>query len=565
VTFTISTTASPAVQDVATEADLNEYLKSLQFHTAGVRLGQAVRDRFDAIGDVDRLYFVSDRDFHSWSDFQWRYLSDKVDMYTVRAGEVTPPTNVFINGAVDVTEKLSDRSEWEVELSRTSANSNSQGKIFVERNGKKLVDESWTFPSGGNQIKIKLSWFEEQSARKKEKMRFVITPDTPDSIVLDNTFNVESQTVGSKALVIVDQGGELQLEDPAHHFMGSLEVLGFQLDRLDHLPEEAIDLEDYSFVAIAGGTGNGLDDYCPYISFRKALNDKTTAPKVWLYPISQNADYQELCHCLAVLKDLNTSTRNAPDYCTESNSRSSWAFLLKSIGARSVGGEIDMQQSSVAWILKNSALQNEILSFTMPLNPRIPRGFSFAQFPLLMRTLLDWQNLISTTTGATQWPRIEDISVHYSKPELVSNVPYGESNLKQVDLDQLPEIWQRMEGDEFKTSFVKKQAFTPVPWIKALVLLILALVGAEFFFSVVRAIKKRKLSTDVSKAVSVLLFLIASPDLMAQVSINAIGYKGSENSSHLAFEISSRTSIELEKRVLHRSNLNKRTLSYPWL
>lgn len=569
VSITISDSSSPTIRDVGSENDLDQYLSTIQFHREGLKLGQNIRSRFESLGEVDRIYFVSDKDFHSWSDFQWQYLLDRVDIYRIETGDKKSAPNLFINNVTNVSEKLSDKAEWEVELARAQSTGGTSGTLEVLKKDKVLTKEKWSFPDDENQIRFRVSWFNDRALRSKENLEFRIIPTGEDSILADNSFRVESERNGSKVLVIADQGGELQLEDPAYHLIGSLEVLGFKIDRLDHIQQTDLELSDYTLVIMAAGTGNGIADYCPYQFTKDLQKEGSKIPKIWIYPISQNANYSEMCHCLSLLKNSPSQNTTKPDYCSESVSRNSWSYLLKSIGGKAVGGEIDVDDTSAAWILKNNALNMEVLAFSLPLNPRVKGGVGFAQFPLFIRSLLDWQNLINDPHRTSlKWPRIEDISLYYNKKiAKQSNVPYGESSLREVPKEQLPELWKEIDVEEFKTSFTRKQAFTPEPWIRSIFLIVLLIVLLELIYSVINALKTRRKTFSAKQLI--LFFVIGSSitptQTEAQVTVNALGYRGNETSSHLSFEISSRTSIELKPRMQHHSTLSKQTLSDPWI
>jgi hypothetical protein len=585
---TVSTTHGRSYQEPKTVAETTALVQSAGFHRQGAKLGTVLREQLAEIGDVDRLFIVSDKDQHSWQDLQWRFLEDEMDVLFVDVA--TTAENVFIAEATYLSQPQSQILDWEVEVIRRGASSGEvKGKVTAALGGQTFGQEDFTIPAGRSRSTVRVSWPNSKSPAsdlaRREPLVWSIETIVPDKLALDNEFR--TRYIGTKQAVALISApvGERSLEDPVNQLSVSLSVLGFDVKRFDK-PSAELDLAKYQFWVVVGGAAGS--NYCPDDLARLRAKLKTeqgartagdVTPKVWLAPQDLNSDYQELCACYQKLVKAEDPNEAVPAYCANVTSRNQWLGLLPSLGAKQIGGEVGDSSQSLAFLGKDQATGAEVLAFTIPIRPSMAAGLSHAALPLLVKRLLVWQGLVLESSAEVSWPRPDNVvdSLWTIGPDTEpaslaklqkSNVPTGESLLTAIADTELPPRWSTDVAYASNQVPMKKDQDDPLPWIILIAIICLAAMLIECIFSLFAFIRKQMRRR--SQALVGALVLCALPTLTeradAEVAVISAGY-GSADLSSLAREVKQRTSIGLETKLQSiPNNFTKSTqIEVPWL
>jgi len=136
--------------------------------------------------------------------------------------------------------------------------------------------------------------------------------------------------------------------------------------------------------------------------------------------------------------------------------------------------------------------------------------------------------------------------------------------MKEIAESQMPPSWKLELTDEIRTNLMKKQATTPIPWLLIMFTVICTLVLLEAAYCVFLRLRQNRTASLGAYFIAAMT-LLASESAESQIVINSLGYANAASTSHLSFEINSRTSIQLAKNVSNFDVLNRQTLKYPWL
>ena len=594
--FSINASGKFPIQSIGSSEALQEYLESIDYHRAGVKLGQAVHRSLEQVGKIDRLIVVSDRDRSSWNDFNWQFLQSKFDVFFAPVRENSDTVENFFVEKIQLVSSSDEASfRWEVILARNEAGPERDIQLVASTFDKELARKVLHFPSGVRELQdnfeIYRSKLQGLGIQAEENVPVVWQLELVeraqlntqnDGIAMDNTFRSYLTELKQDVLVISEPQGEQFLEDPIHHLSIALELVGFQLRRMDRVPADQQSLYQYPFWVLSGGARGSYQDFCPSSLIKRRLAQQSTMegargaqplPKVWLLPLSLSADYQSLCQCFATFVERDASVgRKMPLYCEDVETRDQYVSVMRSLGARQVGGQVDDILQAIAWSYQDKQTGLEVLSFTLPLQPRFNTGLSYTSLPIMVRTLLEWQGLLASGNEQSQgdWVRLSDITALKgvdASDLAASNVPIAESVAQQLNDESMPKIWSNQSDQSRQAKFALEQDDDPRLWIYLCLLLILLTVVIEvvgvFGSRLWHLTKKARANTLV---VFLLLFFGGSPDLSASVKVNLFGYDNRlESLQTLARDVASRTSIELDREPKNSREIGEELLVEGWI
>jgi hypothetical protein len=584
-----------AIED---RTQLQELLAEWQPHRAGLKLGQAVHHILEKSGSADRLVIVSDGDQFSWSDFNWKFLETKIEILHAPVRSLfSQASNIFIEDVEFVSEPDENTLRWEVEVAQTRAAALPSGILEVWANGEKLASKQWRMVDDQTSVTVLMEVYRSQL----QQAGIQSNDDTPltwrlklpagqrDGLAFDNEYRSQMTGIRQDVLLISEPQGEMFLEDPVHHLKIALEILGFDVKRLDRVPDKMDDrFYEYPLWVISGGGAGELSGFCPkdfaerrFASLRRGdglVTGARTLPDIWLLPLHLQADYQSLCHCYATMVERDPGVmQSLPLYCEDVEGRDQYVSVLRSLGAKQIGGRVDRLLEAIAWHWQEDELDHEVLAFTLPLQPTPYTGLSYTQLPLLVQSLMEWMGFVQNQTRLkeTEWPRINDISSTWAGDAVIagttvelSNVPRGESLLRHLNKAALPESWQSQNDLAYQSAQGLQEDQDPRPWIDLCLTILLALIAIEGLTVLGRSLwqlaKRRKEVTGIG-----LLLLgcgLGAGDSHAEVKLNLLDYPIKQFSADtLARDVASRTSIELAGKLQHQQYITDDLLSEGWI
>lgn len=594
---TLSTSHSKIINEPADAAQVVAQIKSLGFHRPGLRIGTALKDMLDELGDVDRLFVVADQDQYSWMGFNWKYLLDDMDVifYDLTSGEQSVGENQYISEARFLSAPSSPTMEWEVEVARRYATSESEGVLIATFMGKTLGTYPWKIPAGRQRAGISVTWpasavgeAGNDPGTAETPIVMTLKPNGADLIAADNEFRVFLKGAKKDILLIADVNSERSLEDPTSQLQISLEILGFKIHRRDFIVQPGPPATEFPFWVIVGGTGNGSDRYCPKSieTARLLYKNKQGAkdgrhrdmPRIWLIPHDLEANYKEMCQCYVQL--IRSSAAGGAEFCDQVESRAQWNALLPSLGAKQIGGDYGREDRAVAFTERDANSGLEVLAFTIPLKPSRLTGINHAAMPVLVQDLLRWQGVLESGNNrlTASWPRTEDIveslwrASGTGDPLELSrirnaNIPIGESILTAGENATFPPKWTAQANWSEKQLASKKDREDPLPWLKMAAFLLAALSLFEAVFMLMMRFGKGIFRRpEVLLAVLTLSITVASSRAEAQLALHINSALTEEMTfGGLARELAGRTSLELDRSAKVTRGLGPQALGEPWM
>ncbi|MBM4252157.1 MAG: DUF4159 domain-containing protein [Deltaproteobacteria bacterium] len=591
----LSTSYAATIHQPENADAVGRLIRSVGFQRAGVRLGAAIKQLVNGGLEANRLIVVSDRDQHSWTDFNWRYLSDEMEVifYDLQRTKESV-ANYFINDARFLSSPAAVTQDWDVEIIRRSVDEAAQGRLTATFMGQELTAVPWQFAPGKQRLNVRLSWPAaslvevDRSSSRDVPLVFRLEPEGQDAIAADNAFRSEIRGLKQDALVISESGGERSLEDLAEELSVSLSIQGFRVRRYDYIGEGVADLVEFPLVVAIGG--HGSDNFCPVSlaptnlskkSRRSGTDTKKSSPrilpKVWLAPSRLDADFRMLCSCFVKLQMPSEGAPIAPELCQQVKNREDWIQLLPLLGGKQIGGSVGENARALAYLRRDPSSGLEVLAFTVPLMPMVATGITHASMPIMIKELLKWQGVGEAygPVGAN-WPRVDDFAQVAWQGEgtrdselmariRLSNVPIGESLMTQLEQSQLPPRWSNDPTEITRQLPTKKDREDPLPWLRIVaVICVMAmfLEGAlDLVSRLVRLVKNRP-----QLLILALALIALSESASAKVEISLLSSQGVRPSfAVLAREVSQRTSIEIDSKPTVHTQVSPEALAEPWL
>ncbi|MCX6119327.1 MAG: DUF4159 domain-containing protein [Proteobacteria bacterium] len=611
--ITMSTSHNDTIYEISESDKAQSIISSLDFHRAGLKIGPALKQHLNQTGEIDRLIILSDRDQHSWSGFQWQFLTEETDVYWMNVDldtEKLSSPNAFINRVKKIGSPASNMMQWEIDIAQGGINKYQEGVVKVSYNDETLASTAWKIVDGAKSTSVILSWsaLKQAGLVPGDSIVWEILPQGPDAVLLDNIFRTPSVDGQRRSTIYAEPSGELQLEDHSTYLMTALSVLGLDTYRVDHVnPQQDVGstaesgLYDASkqklgpqadkLNILLGGIGNNFKSFCP----------KSIAKNVWLAPLIESPNYGELCQCLESLLSIKIS-------CNAIEQRDQWIDELQQLGGKQIGGEIGQKETAVGWSyvvdlnektssnrdIKPTSSQilsqvkkapQSVIAMTIPLKPGKQFGISHGRFPKMIRELFISQNPTtssgqSSAVASEEWIREADIAAFQVQSQTLSsddsilgkskldlsNVPVAESLLSIENSAMLPPQWVD-ESTTKKQGQGKLDTEDPLPWIKYIIYLILA----AGLFEIVANILKRPKSVQRNSILLLIamMFLTSENTLMAQIKFLSIGSNSNVAGSYnrLSQEVQQRTSIDLSPKIENKSKFieNANTEGWMWV
>lgn len=595
--LTISTSHSSDIVQLSNREELENYIVSIGYHRSGVLLGSAIKPQLEKLGKIDRLFIVSDRDLYSWTDFNWRFLSEDMEVRLLNlADNHEEDFNVYFNKASYLSSPDAPSMDWDIELEAKGAYANIKGILAVAYKDVELAAIPWTINEGQSRVTVRVSWPKTKiidDSKDQEAHLIWRLERLDDAISLDNEMRTEVAGLGKSVLVVSDSSGEQILEDPAYQLMASLEVLDFRPKRFEWFEEPLPPWKDFPLWIILFGKNSQIENYCPKeITFNRlaaSLGEQTFQsgmPRIWLAPKNFNQGLRQMCWCYHRIMVADSANQAIPEYCQNIDTQKEFNSVMRAMGASQVGGQIGREEEAFAWVGVNKKSNLEVIAFSLPLKPSMQTGISYARLPILMRSILQWQGFLDERArrdgNRDVWPRINNIVDYWpdgqrinkvaqnlvpndDKKLLKTNVPVGESYLLKMDLKELPPLW--VPGQLIANSPhlpASDDQKNPLPWIifcTWFVIVILLLEVTWFGLQRLRSYKKTLLMLLISLAA-----FQANDKLFAKIEVSLLASSGSSLSlQNLAKDVGYRTSLSFDKEIKVYNSLDEKIFLEPWI
>ena len=579
LTFSHSLDLTP--KSFGSETELAEFVEKLPSQRHGTELGPIIIAQLEKLGTLDRLIVVADADKSSWSSFNWRILSEKVELIHASLSEEGTAQNIYIDNVRLNDQKLDRSSNWTVTIASSRVTSKTvSGVLELDLLQNKLRKLSFSLPAGQKKISLDVNVKADEltqigSLDDRSKLTWSIKVDGPNAIKSDDVFYSYFRGFRRKALLVSSNEGEMFLEDSLHHLQSVLEVLEFDTHRIDKIADERSFLS-FPLWIIAGGR-EPTESFCPKLLPQLYRNQRLKQenfagqyksrqlPVVWLMPKSTDANYGSLCHCYSNLADDLSGTSNFPPYCQDLEVREQYIGVLNSVGALQIGGKLNEQEGAWSYRRKIADIGLDIFAMTLPLKPMRSYGITHDMIPRLAQFFLELSGLQDMTASSRGgFPRISN-KLPDSGKEFDSNVPRSESQLALWGDEFLPKSWDDREAFLAESRQGLRQQKNPRYWIVICFWVVITLILLEVFWIIIQRMRG---SARVSALLLASLLVGYDHQAAASVKLHTIGYgQVSENMlAALARQVGARTSIELSlPQIRHQFNDPKTWQNTPWL
>ena len=375
----VGTTHNLSIKRVAGIDDFRNYLQQLEFHRRGAILAKILQRQSAELKEFDHIVIVADHDNYSWQGFVAQ-RQRRVSMINLPDNQQSR-TNFYVHQVRNSMPHHPTRHHLDIEIARNN-NQTTQpfGLEIVDRTNQPLreisqhqIDDNRSITS----VSVALS-------RTEILEEIVIRIIVEDALTLDNAFFFALPTKGDEVTISGDLASESLIDDPLYRLQTALEVLGLRIDRRITVPAN----QKSALWLVAFGKNFASREHCP---------DRQQAQQFWLMPQYQDYHQREACRCYLKLRNKTGVCDNLKE-------------TLISEGEST--DEIIRRHDNVTLLTVS------------------PRLIGYAQLPVLVKQLLDEQN-IDIAKLKDNWPRNDTLTEH--DPLRPSNVPRGESLLVETD------------------------------------------------------------------------------------------------------------------------------------
>lgn len=567
--ISVSSSNSSKIQQPTDSNDFVQWVDSQGIHREGLKIGSNIPSHLESVGSIDKLIIISDFDKYSWSDFNWQYLESKMEVIHAAPNRDLNSKNIFVDSAHIKANESGRQVVWDVKVYRNYTGISSEGILTAKFSDRILAQSSWNIHSQDKFVRVQIQWPWSKWGdilNGSEEIVWSIETQSPNYLTADDEFRTLAQGIQKDILMISEPKGEMFLEDSIHHLKVTLDVMGFNVKRIDTAQIQK-SFWDLPLWAIAAGTGP-LKDFCPlnYENRRLALQKpgslkrNAPLPLLWLFPKDLNASYQNLCWCYSRLMESRKASNNMPLYCEDVETREQYISVLQSLGAKQIGGSTEDNSGAIAWHRKID--HSELFAFTVPLKPSRITGISYDQLPSIVQSFLKLSYLIDeqSNTRKSAWPRSFNISPQI-KDLRISNVPRGESLYVYESSTALPPFWDMASSEISRSPSGTREEKDPRLWLEIIFWCLVFCFILEGTWILAQFFKKH-----FSRAVIILLLTPPfTSEVEATIRLNLIGYNYSNsNIESLARDVSGRTSITLHRETNIYNRFNRDTLKEPW-
>ena len=581
---TFGTSHGDNIYEMTSPSEAADVVSGLGFHRGGVKIGSGVRAQVTRVGDVDQLFVISDRDQHSWTGFQWQYLTVDGEVHHVDVDDpirrATKP-NVFVQDARYLSSAGSTSMDWEVEVSLGTLAMPVSGTLTALVSGDVVAAANWEIPAGRRTSLVSVSWPTAKVAADviDPTVEWSLEISGGDLLQMDNKFLTPLRGRRDHVVLVGEPSGELRLEDPLVALETALRVSGYAVSRYDRWPlsnqqDRMDELDSSGAVVLLSADTSNLDLWCP--KSLMTVGDATRAGPIWLTPRALNDSYTPLCHCLAKL-----GARVSTDMCHSQMARGDWIELLRAVGARQVGGQVGEASGSVAMMLAANDISRTIIAFSLPVRPMPEVGLSWGVFPIMVKDLMLFsQGKTMDGDGASfgsrsAWPRIADVASAVSTDDSMTdqwtqnfrltNVPIGESLFAVVSSDELPSSWTSSISLAQGVTRGGRESEDSRLWVWFLAGLILFIMLIEVVWFWRSSRQKSVVSAVALLWASMLLMPVDHANARARLDLLGTEGQTSPAFQTLSREVASRTSLELSPRPQLFRQFDESSASSPWI
>lgn len=583
--ISFSSSMSSNVLPIRSAEELDVYLAKLSYHRPGLLLGSALRLQMPSFADVKNLFIVSDGDQYSFSDFNLNFFSKDMEIYFIPVKESYEKAfNAFINQVVFKDSENSPGIEATIDIHCRYHEETVKGFLAGYSGDKMIASSPWTIQKDKEKISIKVFISDKDFLINNKKEKKVIVwklLDFPDAIELDNTFKTYLESSYQNILLVSDIFGEQFLEDPVYQAMTSLRVLHFLPERIHWFKRDIKPLvEQFPLWMIFFDPFSDHEKICPMelsdLKRQASLEGMplSTGLHIWLIPNDTKKSFSSICKCYAELVLKKSKETKSLDFCEGIHSREEFNEVMRSLGAKQLGGDIFESRQAFGWSYRDHVAKLEVSAFGVPLRPLKETGISHAKLPILLKELLLWQGMVADKKNQMIdpmiYPRVAnmiDLNLQISSGDsstsyLESNVPFGESLMLKTDQKDLPTFWDVKSKKSITSKYETKKDTKkdPLPFIYFALTIVLICIFLEILWY---GIRKRKNF--------ILIFILCSFYFLEKPSFASVEmiYLGKEprlsTLSESGMNIERRTSLHLEFKVKNYSQLNHQILYEPWI
>ncbi len=539
-------------RDFPSAAEFEAWVSKLSFQRTGRKIASVLQHHAAALRESQSLYVVSDRDAHSWSEFRWDFYGESMEVrYIPVETEKAGRQNFYFDSIAPVLSVDPTFLEWEVIIKSTEEEGEKAHILQVFQNETLLQEKEWKITTTTLQTKLHVS-IPVRSIDRNQRLMLRWKLNVEDAIASDNEFLTPIQTPYQKALLVVRNEGEHFLSTSRSQLRAWLEVLGFEVDLVESLSQKNPSVA-YSLAMILLPPDVDIKTQCP-------TADSVKGAKIWLLPYRAEQELDGLCWCYDQF--LMGHSEKKPEYCSNLASSSDLNRSLFALGAQRVGGSVDNEAKSIAYVGKSG--EQEILVFNRSFSKDPTASILSGRLPFLIQSILEWQQVLSSTTGKAtnqQWPRLEDAP---GGDAVDSNVAIGESRMEQIAKEELPAEFDFLHPLESMRGTEKEK--NALPWIWIVSGLWMLLFGIEGVWTLLQRKKTINLS---SVGIFFLLGLLLLPSISliaAPIQLTLLS-EGSWKPTfqELAKGISAKTSVELSESPKIFPTLQTEIYSEPWI
>lgn len=286
--LSFSTSYSSTIYPLTHFSTIETVLRQQQFHRPGAIISTILKKQFDSTYLFDELIIVSDRNPHSWNNFNWQYFKKNKTIHFLETGPIKPSaTNYYILEASYLTAQSTPTMEWNIILARTGTLAKETGELSVSYNNQVIKKIPWTINEQQKKTTLNISWPKSKIKHDKhqslDSLSWEIIPEKKDLIEIDNHFFTYLLGFGHHVLIVADPMGEDTLEDPAYQLEMALESLNYQPHRIDWFEKDRdINLTNYHLaIFFINENERILDQYCPKTIKHNRHNNDSKKKKIY--------------------------------------------------------------------------------------------------------------------------------------------------------------------------------------------------------------------------------------------------------------------------------------------